>query len=332
MKAVILDGFGDESVLRVGEAPPPELLPGWVRIRVAATAVNRADLLQRQGRYPPPPGGSDILGLECAGEIAEVGPDVDGCSVGDRVMALLAGGGYAEEAVAPAACVMPVPTGLSLAHAAAVPEVFLTAYLNLFQLGRLDRDETALVHGGSGGVGTAAIQLVTSAGARCLVTAGSRERCERCLAMGAVGAVDHHDPDVFARLRALNDDHDIDIVLDCIGGRYLSSHLELLAVDGRLVVIGLMGGVSAELDLRRVLQRRLSLIGSTLRARTATFKGALIHSFLDRFGQALETGAIAPVVDRVLPLERVAEAHHLLAAGEIFGKVVLSNQGSAAAP
>lgn len=323
MRAVLLDGFGDEEVLRVGSAPAPALEPGNVRIGVAATAVNRADLMQRRGLYPPPAGASEILGLECAGEILELGEGVEGCSVGDRVMALLAGGGYAEEVVTPAGCTMPVPARLGLEHAAAVPEVFLTAHLNLFEIARVAPGESVLVHGGSGGVGTAAIQLLSAAGARCLVTAGSPERCRRCLELGAEAAVDHHADDAFEQLRAANRGRDVDVVLDCIGGPYLADHLQLLALDGRLVVIGLIGGASAQLDLRRLLQRRLTIVGSTLRSRSVDFKASLIGSFLARFGPALEAASIFPVVDRILPLESVADAHRLLASGEVFGKLVL---------
>jgi putative PIG3 family NAD(P)H quinone oxidoreductase len=324
VRAVLTERPGDESVLRVGEAPAPPLEPGCVRIRVAATAVNRADLLQRQGLYPPPPGAPGILGLECAGEVAELAPGVTGLARGDRVMALLAGGGYAEQVVVHAGSVLPVPARLSLEQAAAVPEVFLTAHLNLFELGGLPAGGAALVHGGGSGVGTAAIQLVKAAGARCLVTAGSDEKCRRCRELGADAAVNYRSGDFVAAARELTAGRGVDVVLDHVGAPYLARNLEALAVGGRLLVIGLMGGARGEVDLARLLTRRLQVIGSTLRARPLEEKAALVAAFRARFGPALERGEIHPVVDRVLPLERVAEAHRLLKQSAHFGKVVLS--------
>ena len=324
MRAVICDGFGDESVLRVGDADPPLLTPDGVRIRVATAGINRADLLQRRGLYPPPDGASPVLGLECAGTVVEVGDAVLHFRPGDRVMALLTGGGYAEEVVAPAACLMPVPAGFSNEQAGAFPEAFVTAFLNLFTLGGLAPGRLALVHGGSGGVGTAAIQLAAAAGAPAMVTAGSPERCRRCLALGAARAFDHREVDLVAAVLEATAGRGVDLVLDCIGARYLQAHLRLLAEDGRLVVIGLMGGSQAEIDLRQLLSRRLSILGSTLRSRPAEFKGRAIAALLERFGTAIAGGTLAPVVDRVLPLEQVAEAHRLLAEGEIFGKLVLA--------
>jgi len=323
VRAVVVDRPGEGSVLRVAEVPSPELRAGCIRIRVAATAVNRADLLQRRGLYPPPEGASELLGLECAGTVAEVGDGVDRWAVGDRVMALLPGGGYAEEAVVQAGAVLAVPPGMPLESAAAVPEVFLTAFLNLFRLGGLAARETALVHGGSGGVGTASIQLIRRAGARCIVTAGGPERTARCLDLGADHAVDHRRGALLADLREILADGAVDVVLDCIGAPYLGAHLEVLATDGRLVLIGLMGGRRAEIDLGAVLRKRLRLVGSTLRSRSAAEKAEIVDDFLRRFGRDLAEGVIGPVVDRVLPLEEAAEGHRALASGEPFGKVVL---------
>ena len=329
MKAVLVDHPGDERVLRLGDAPAPSLVPGALRIRVHATAVNRADLLQRQGLYPPPPGASPILGLECAGEVVEVAPDVEAFRPGDRAMALLAGGGYAEEVVVDAGSAMPVPESLSLEAAAAVPEVFLTAHLNLFELGAL-RDAgsaggpggSALVHGGGSGVGTAAIQLVKAARGTVLVTAGSEEKCARCRALGADAAFDYHGewPE---RVRAETGERGVDVVLDAIGASYLVSNLEVLAVGGRLVIIGLMGGAKAEIPLGLLLVRRLAVIGSTLRTRSVEQKAALVAAFQRRFGADLVAGRIRPVVDRVLPLEAAPEAHRVMKASEHFGKIVL---------
>jgi putative PIG3 family NAD(P)H quinone oxidoreductase len=324
MKAVLCDGFGDETVLRVAELDPPDLGTNEVRIRVAAAGVNRADLLQRRGHYPPPPGASPILGLECSGTVMEVGDGVEGFAPGDRVMALLAGGGYAEEVAAPAGCVVHVPESLSDAEAGAFPEVYATAHLNLFMLGGLDDGRIALVHGGSGGVGTAAIQLASAAGARIVVTAGGEERCRRCLEVGADHAVDYRKEDFVAAGREISDGRGVDVVLDCIGADYLDRNLRVLAQDGRLVSIGLMGGVRAEIDLARVLTRRLQVIGSTLRSRSAADKAAILESLLRRFGDGIRSGRLRPVIDSVLPLEQVAEAHRRLARGEVFGKAVLS--------
>jgi len=324
MRAVILDGFGDESVLRVGETAPPPLTPDGVRIRVAAAGVNRADLLQRRGLYPAPEGASTILGLEAAGRVLEVGAGVRRWRPGDRVMALLAGGGYAEEVVAPEACVMAAPAAYSDAEAGAFPEAFLTAFLNLCELGGLGPGTLALVHGGSGGVGTAAIQLGVAAGATVLVTAGSPDRCRRCIDLGAAHAFDHHGLELAAAILEATGGRGVDVVLDCIGAPYFEEHLRLLAPDGRLVVIGLMGGARSEIDLARVLSRRLSILGSTLRSRSDEFKGRTITALIDRFGAAIRDGTLRPVVDRTLPLECVAEAHRLLGGGGIFGKLVLT--------
>lgn len=324
MKAVLTEAPGDESVLRVGEAPAPALGAGELRLRVAATAVNRADLLQRQGLYPPPPGASPILGLECAGTVAEVGAGVSGWRVGDRAMALLAGGGYAEEVVVSAGSAMPVPAKLSLEEAAAVPEVFLTAYLNLFELGGLAAGGSALVHGGGSGVGTAAIQLCRAAGARVFVTAGSDEKCERCRTLGADLAVNYRSESFAERVREATGGRGVDVVLDSIGAAYLADNLGVLAVGGRLVLIGLMGGAKAELGLGALLVRRLSIVGSTLRTRSAAEKAAIVAGFQARFGDDLAAGRIRPIVDRVLPIEQVADAHRAIKASEHFGKIVLA--------
>jgi len=324
MRAVIFDRPGDESVLRVGEVPSPDLRPGEVLIRVTAAGVNRADLLQRRGLYPPPPGASSLLGLECGGIVTAFGAGVTGHRVGDRVMALLAGGGYAEQVAVPAGCAIPVPGTLTNVEAGALPEVFLTAFLNLFQLGGLEAGRTALVHGGSGGVGTAAITLCRLAGARVLVTAGSDERCRRCLELGADSALNYRTADLAARVEELTDGRGVGVVLDCVGAPYLDLHTRVLARGGKLVLIGLQGGPRGEIDLRAVLGRHLTLVGSTLRSRPADEKSAIIRAFLARFGTDLESGRLRPVVDHVLRLEHAGDAHRLLASGQVFGKIVLT--------
>ena len=324
MRAVVFDRPGDYGVLRVAEVAEPVCGTGEVKIRVVSAGVNRADLLQRRGLYPPPRGASDILGLECSGEIIEVGTGVDGFSIGDRVMALLTGGGYAERVVTPAATVMRIPAAISDTDAGGVPEVFLTAFLNLFILGGLQEDQVALIHGGSGGVGTAAIQLGLAAGARPLVTAGADERCERCRELGAIAAFNYREENWAQGLLDVTDGRGVEVVLDCVGAPYLRQHLDVLAVGGRLVVIGLQGGAEGTLDLAQLMRKRLSIIGSTLRARPVAEKGRIIAAFLERFGNDLELGSIRPIIDRSLPFERAADAHRLLAAGGIFGKVILT--------
>ncbi|MDH5566404.1 MAG: NAD(P)H-quinone oxidoreductase [Myxococcales bacterium] len=323
MRAVLVDTPGDESAMRLGEAPAPALRAGSIRLRVAATSVNRADLLQRQGLYAPPPGASEILGLECAGEVLEVAPGVSGWSPGDRAMALLSGGGYAEEVVVEAGSALHVPEALSLEQAGAFCEVFLTAFLHLFELGGLAASGTALVHGGGSGVGTAAIQLVKQAGGRIVVTAGSEEKCKRCRELGADVAVNYRSEDFVAVAREATGGAGVDVVLDSIGAPYFERNLRALAVGGRLVLIGLLGGAKGEIGLGLLLARRLHVIGSTLRSRSAAEKAALVAAFEARFGTALERGALAPVIDRVLPLDEVAEAHRVMKASEHFGKLVL---------
>jgi len=317
MRAIVFDHFGDESTLRIGEVASPPLGVDELRIRVRATAVNRADLLQREGHYPPPAGASPILGLECAGEVIEVGADVRGWNVGERAMALLAGGGYAEEVVVHHNSAMRIPEVLTDQEAGAMPEVFLTAYLNVFELARARAAETLLIHGGGSGVGTAATTLAKLAGLRVIVTVGSREKCERCIAHGADEAINYNEEDYVERARGVN------VILDHIGARYLSRDLECLAIGGRVVVIGSMGGPGTiELNVGSLLSKRQQIIGSTLRARPKEEKAAIIASFINRFGDDLRAGRIRPVIDRVFPLEDAANAHRALK-GDHFGKIGL---------
>jgi putative PIG3 family NAD(P)H quinone oxidoreductase len=323
MKAIVYEEPGDESVLRIGEAASPELGSGDLRLRVAAAGVNRADLLQRQGLYPPPPGASPILGLECAGEVIEVGDGVEGWAPGDRAMALLTGGGYAAEVVVPAGCALLVPERLGWEEAAAVPEVFLTVFLNLFQLASFAERQAALVHGGGSGIGTAAIQLVKAAGGVAIVTAGSDEKCQRCRELGADLAVNYRSQDFVEPARGASGGSGVDVVLDSIGATYLERNLAALRTGGRLILIGLMGGARAELNLAVLLTRRLQVIGSTLRARPVEQKAELTRAFSSRFGSALADGRVRPVVDRVLTLDQAAEAHRVMRASHHFGKIVL---------
>ena len=316
MRAILVT---ETHALEIGEAPRPVPGPHDLRIAVRATAVNRADLLQRAGHYPPPSGASEILGLECAGIVTEIGSEVRGWNAGDRAMALLPGGGYAEEVVVDAGSAMRVPDALRDEEAAAIPEVFLTAFLNLFLLARLRAGETVLIHGGGSGVGTAATTLAKLAGARAIVTAGSREKCDRCLAHGADVAIDYRSEDFVEKARGAN------VILDHIGARYLPRDLDALATDGRIVIIGSMGGERlAQLDVVRLLGKRAQIIGSTLRSRPVAEKAAIVDAFLARFGADLDAGRIRPVIHTVLPLEQADEAHDLMEASEHFGKIVLS--------
>lgn len=319
MKAILLDSFGDEDVMHVGDAPAPPLSANDLRIAVRATSVNRADLLQRQGRYPPPAGASQILGLECAGVVVETGAAVRGWKNGDRAMALLPGGGYAEEVVVDAGSAMRIPDAMSFEEAGAIPEVFLTAFLNLFLLARLQRGETALIHGGGSGVSTAATTLCKLAGARVIVTAGSPEKCAQCIEHGADLAIDYRREDFVERARGAN------VILDHLGASYLPRNLEALAFGGRVVIIGSMGGQrTAEIDVSALLMKRQQIIGSTLRARPVEEKAAIAGAFIERFGADLEAGRIRPVIHEVMPLARAADAHRLMRASEHFGKIVLT--------
>lgn len=323
MKAILIDRPGDETCMRIGETEAPSLAPGTVRIRNVACGVNRADLLQRQGLYPPPPGASPILGLECAGRIAEVAPDVAGWQPGDRVMALLPGGGYAEESVVDAGSVVRLPDALTFEEGAGSIETLLTVFLNVFQLGELPEAGSVLVHGGGSGIGTTTIELVKRAGGRVVATVGSEEKRRRCLELGADAVANYRSDDWVEVARQATAGRGVDVVLDSIGGAYLDGNLRALADDGRLVLIGLMGGAKAEIALGQLLARRLSVIGSTLRTRSPGRKAAIVEAFRARFGRDFEAGRIRPVLDRVFPLSEAAEAHRLLKASTHFGKVVL---------
>lgn len=319
MRAVVCHGRGGPEVLAWEEVPDPRPEPGQLLLQVAATSVNRADLLQRRGLYPPPPGASPILGLEAAGRVVAA---AGGFAAGQEVMALLSGGGYAERAVADAGCVLPVPPAVGLPAAGGLMEVFLTAWLNLRLLGGLRAGERVLIHGGAGGVGTAAIQVARALGAEVWVTAGSPQRLERCAELGASGLIDHRQEDFVARLRAAGG---ADLILDLMGAAYLARNLEALAPDGRLVVIGLQGGVEGTLPLGLLLQRRLRVIGSTLRALPVERKADLVASFAAEALPLFAAGALRVVVDRVLPVADPAAAHRALeAAPGPVGKVILS--------
>lgn len=321
MRAISIEADG---AARLGEVPDPGSPgPGEVLLGVRATAVNRADLLQRRGLYPPPPGASPILGLEAAGEVLEAGEGVTAFRPGDRVMALLAGGGYAERVLVPEGQVLPVPPGWSMEEAAAFPEVFATAWLNLFVLGEAAAGDVVLVHAGAGGVGTAAIQLCARAGVRCVVTVGSPEKARRCLELGAARAVVRGEEEFEVAVRDATGGRGADVVLDPVGGPWLDRNLRVLAPGGRLVVIGLLGGRTGTLDLGRLLVKRLRVIGSTLRSLPEHEKSDVLDGLWRRFGEDAKARRIGPIIHRVLPLVDVEHAHGILERNENVGKVVL---------
>jgi tumor protein p53-inducible protein 3 len=324
MRAIVIDEPGDENCMKVGDAPSPELPAGGIRIRSKAAGVNRADLLQRQGFYPPPQGASAILGLECAGDVVEVATGVNRFSVGDRVMALLPGGGYSEEVVVDAGSVIRLPDVLSYEEGAGLTETLLTVFLNVFQLGALPDGGSVLVHGGGSGIGTTTIDLVKRAGGTVIATAGSAEKCARCLELGADAVANYREDDWVSVAREATGGRGVDVVLDSIGAPYLEGNLNSLKVDGALVLIGLMGGAKAEIPLGQLLMKRLKVLGSTLRTRPNAEKAEIVEGFLVRFGRDLEEGKIRPVLHQVFPLAEAPEAHRMLKASTHFGKVVLS--------
>lgn len=323
MRAVEIGEPGGPEVLRLVERPVPAAGPGEILVRVAAAGVNRPDVLQRQGAYPPPAGVSDIPGLEIAGRVEVVGAGVEEPAPGAIVCALVAGGGYAEWCAVPALQALPVPRGLDLIHAAAIPETFFTVWANLFERGRLGAGEWALVQGGAGGIGTAAIQLAVARGARVLATAGSDSKREACRRLGAEAASGYGAGEIAALVGEATGGRGIDVILDVLGGSHLGTHLELLAVEGRLVVIGLLGGPRGEVDLGRLLGRRLWITGSTLRPRSVEEKGAIARALRAVVWPWLEAGRVRPLVDRTYPLAAAAEAHRRMERREHVGKIVL---------
>lgn len=327
MIAIEISGFGGPEVLRAVERPMPEPGPNEIVVRVHAAGVNRPDLMQRQGRYPPPPGASDIPGLELAGTVTAVGPIADGersrWAEGDLVCALVSGGGYAEYALVPSPQALPVPAGMDPVIAAAIPETYFTVWTNVFRRGLLRTGDTLLVHGGTSGIGTTAIQLARAFGATVFATAGSAEKCAACERLGA-SAINYKTHDFVAEVRARTEGRGVDIILDIVGGDYLARNLEALAVEGRLLQVGLQGGASSAINLAALMQRRLTLTGSTLRTRTVAEKAAIAREIEQHVWPLLSSGIVAPVIDRTLPLEQAAEAHRLLESGAVIGKIVLT--------
>ncbi len=324
MRCVEISTPGPPEVLKLAERPDPVAGRGDVLIRVAAAGVNRPDVMQRRGLYPPPPGASDLPGLEVAGIVESLGDGVTEWRVGDRVCALVSGGGYATLCVAPAPQCLPVPAGMDLATAAAIPETFFTVWTNVFDRGRLRAGETALFHGGSSGIGTTAIQLAAARGARVLATAGSDEKCRACEQLGAERAINYRTEDFVDVVKQLTKGRGVDLILDIVGGDYIPRDLASLAVDGRLVVIGFMGGDTATIDFRRVLGRRLTITGSTLRPRSVEEKGEIAAALRREVWPLLESGKVKPLIYRTFPLGDAAAAHRLMESSEHVGKIVLT--------
>jgi NADPH2:quinone reductase len=325
MRCVEISKPGGPEVLKAAERPDPVPGDGEVLIAVEAAGVNRPDVLQRLGGYPPPPGASDIPGLEVAGTIIALGRGVRDWRAGDRVCALVAGGGYASLCVAPAPQCLPVPSPLDMAAAGALPETFFTVWTNVFDRGRLKAGESALFHGGTSGIGTTAIQLAAARGARVFATAGSDEKCRACEQLGAERGINYRTEDFAASIKQLTGGRGVDVILDIIGADYFAKNLASLAVDGRLVEIGFMGGSSTtSLDLGQVLRRRLTITGSTLRPRTVEEKGAIAASLRAEVWPLLEQGRVKPIVYKTFPLAQAAAAHRLMESSEHVGKIVLT--------
>ena len=324
MRAVTVSEPGGPEVLSLSELPDPEPGPGEVVIDVAATAVNRADLLQRQGLYPPPPGASEIIGLECSGTVSAVGPEVADRKVGDEVCALLAGGGYATRVCVPAGQVMPVPSGVDVVTAAALPEVACTVWSNVFMIAGLQPDEHLLVHGGAGGIGTFAIQLASVLGAQVLTTAGSAEKLAVCADLGADVTINYREDDFVEAVRAATDGHGADVILDNMGASYLGRNVDALATEGRLVIIGMQGGTKGELDIAALLRKRGAVVATALRSRPPEEKTAICAAVAEHVWPLVADGRIRPVVHTSLPLAEAGKAHALMEASDNVGKILLT--------
>ncbi|PYQ70096.1 MAG: NAD(P)H-quinone oxidoreductase [Acidobacteria bacterium] len=324
MIAIEIREPGEPDVLVPAERPRPSPGSGEVLIKVGAAGVNRPDVFQRRGRYPPPPGASDIPGLEIAGTIEALGADVRDWRVGDPVCALVAGGGYAEYCTAPAPQCLPVPRGLDVAAAAAIPETFFTVWTNVFERGRLQAGESILVHGGSSGIGTTAIQIARARGARVFATARTAEKCAACERLGAERCINYREADFVDVVNKLTGGRGVDVVLDMVGAEYFPRNLDVLAVEGRLVEIATLHGVKAELNIQTIMHRRLTVTGSTLRARPVAEKGAIARAVREHVWPLVESGAVKPVVFKTFPLRDAASAHRLMESGDHIGKIVLT--------
>lgn len=325
MRAVEISSFGSPEVLKVVDRPTPDPLPGEILVKVEAAGVARADILQRQGKYPPPPGASDIPGLDIAGIIERLGENVSGFDVGDRVCAILSGGGYAEYCAVPAQQVLPVPDRWTVLEAATLPENLFTVYDNLVSRAGLEKNETVLIHGGSSGIGTMAIMLSTLLKATILVTAGSEAKCRACLDLGAHHAVNYKTSDFVAEVRRKTDGRNVDVIFDMVGGSYLERNIDLLATDGRLVIIATQGGHVAQLDIASLMKKRARVMASTMRARTPVAKGKVAQEILKNVWPFLPAKTtIRPVIDSVYPLSQAHLAHSRMESGLNVGKILLT--------
>lgn len=323
MRAIEIFSTSDANLLQLADLPLPSPGSRQVLIKVAAAGVNRPDLLQRQGAYPPPPGASPVLGLEVSGTVVEVGAEAAELKLGDKVCALLSGGAYAEYCLADADCCLPIPCAYSFVQAAALPETFFTVWSNVFERGRLSPGESLLVHGGGSGIGTTAIQLAVAFGSRVLVTAGSEEKCRKCLALGADQAINYHEMDFVDAINSRTEGLGVDVILDMIGGDYFPRNLKCLAVEGRLLQIAIQRGAKSEINLWQVMLKRQTITGSTLRAREGQFKGEIARQLLLKVWPLLENGQVSPVIDSVYPLAEAEAAHRRMASNQHFGKIIL---------
>ena len=323
MIAIEIREPGEPEVLVPVERPVPEPAADEVLIRVAAAGVNRPDVFQRRGRYAPPPGASDIPGLEVAGMIEALGPGVTAWRVGDQVCALVTGGGYAEYCAAPAPQCLRVPRGMDIVTAGAIPETFFTVWTNVFQRGRLTQGESILIHGGSSGIGTTAIQLAKARGARVFATAGSPDKCAACEGLGAERCINYRDADFVAEVRGLTGGRGVDVILDMVGGDYFARNIDALAVEGRLVEIATLHGIKAELNIQTIMGRRLTITGSTLRPRPVADKGAIAAELRDQIWPLLESGAVKPIIHATFPLRDAAMAHRMMESSAHIGKLLL---------
>ena len=326
MRFISVTQPGGPGVLEISSGPTPVPREHEVLIQVEAAGINRPDILQREGKYPPPPGASPILGLEVAGKVAVAGPGSK-WKAGDSVCALVPGGGYAEYCIAPDVQCLPVPAGLSIKEAAGIPEAYFTVWTNVFQRGRLQSGESILIHGGTSGIGTTAIQLAHALGSRVFATAGSREKCEACLRFGADGAINYKEVDFASEIRQLTSDRGVDVILDMVGAPYTVKNLDSLNTNGRLVQIAVQQGASPTINLAKIMMKRLTLTGSTLRPRSISEKGQIAVELQRNVWPLLETGKVKVVVDRTFPFEQVAEAHRYFESGRHIGKVILEQQG-----
>ncbi len=324
MRAVEISQFGPPDVLKVVDRPDPIPAAGEILIKVSAAGVNRPDVVQRMGKYPPPPGASDLPGLEVAGVVAALGEGVSGWSIGDPICALVAGGGYAELAAVPQEQCLPIPKGLTATQAAGLPETFFTVWTNVFQRGKLQVGETILIHGGTSGIGTTAIQLAKAFGARVFATAGSDDKCEAIRSLGAAHAFNYRTQDWVAEGKRVTDGRGVNLILDIVGGDYIPRNLDLLAIEGRLVQISFLKSPKAEVDFSMLMRKRLTMTGSTLRPRSPAEKGVIARELLEHVWPLLERGVVAPVIHKVFPMAEAAAAHRLMEESTHVGKLILS--------